>query len=206
MPAIEFESAEFRSEWENFARRLEQTAAIAFETETDVVQEYLESLNTLSPQARLLALHDSPLDVLATLTGIEPTKKIQETYDALFALPRTLLGEAGSFELIPNKIPRLTDEVLDRLGYLAIGETEDGIIVWTLIEEGPLISDRLRRFVGQPANADKSDLPLDQYEKVIADCLISGVPTQRERNAIRATITQVLFGWVNREETYRRDE
>src|SRR5690349_3801847 len=51
------------------AAALREVLVRVFEADPNLADEYLEALATSSPEERLLALHDDPLDIATTITG-----------------------------------------------------------------------------------------------------------------------------------------
>ena len=85
---------------EDFLRAVTITATYVFDSPPGMAEGFRRHFAELSPEARLLALHESPLDVVSGF-GLEITPEIEERYDAISAFiqsPGLFVDERGGHE------------------------------------------------------------------------------------------------------------
>jgi hypothetical protein len=82
MPMIEPSDSELESEFaQRFWEVLQATMQTIFPSHINAVWRYKEQLDSATPTERLLALHDDPIDVAATLAGSAITPEMLALYD-----------------------------------------------------------------------------------------------------------------------------
>lgn len=83
----------------DFFQALRMTAEFAFNAPRTVVREFERSFAEMPPPARLLALHESPLDVVSDICGLPATDDIQRRYGfVLWAFQTPLLASETEVE------------------------------------------------------------------------------------------------------------
>lgn len=82
-----------------FIQAVRMTAQFAFNAPRTVVRDFERSLAEMPPAARLLALHESPLDVVSDLSGLPATADVQRRYDFVsWAFEAPLLASQAEVE------------------------------------------------------------------------------------------------------------
>ena len=117
----------------DFARTLSLTLTHIFDASSEVAGAYIESLATAPLFERLLALHESPIEVAATLTGTPITDEMNSRYEDLLVRqdsPR-LRSWDDRYPMPIRPVTKETIEAVLRLfGYDKVESREDGWVLW----------------------------------------------------------------------------
>jgi hypothetical protein len=138
----------------DFARTLRNTLSHIFDANADIGSAYIESLANAPLHERLIALHESPIDVASTLTGIAVTDAMIARYDDLMVRqdsphPRPLdKRSARTFWPVREKT---VEDILKLFGYEKQDGFGDGAVLWQLSKlDGVDPNLRPRVFVPSP--------------------------------------------------------
>jgi hypothetical protein len=144
----------------NFADTMRTVIGQLLHSDVNLVEEYQRTMAMRPSYERLLALHESPLEVASRLAGVSITDEIEENYDYLFGdhSDDDSAAVAGgdsvedSQRLVERGMPYESLEfVLLRLGYRRTSKLGDELVVWE--HKIPMVFfDIMRPFVILPSS------------------------------------------------------
>jgi hypothetical protein len=118
----------------HFARTLGRTLSSVFDAHEDVGNAYIESISAAPWPERLIALHESPIDVAAMLTGAPITDEMRARYNDLFA-PQDWQHQLSLEEPVASPFQPMTKEnveaILTMFGYEKLA-LQRGRVLWYL--------------------------------------------------------------------------
>ena len=86
-----------------FAQTLQNTLTQVFKVDSGQAYPYLRYLKSATPNERLLALHESPLDVASSITGLSITPEMLKDYNRVL-LVQDILPISHYFEFRGNSL------------------------------------------------------------------------------------------------------
>jgi hypothetical protein len=98
------------------AAALKEILSTVFEADPNLANEYFEALAKSSPEERLLALHDDPIDVATMLTGFSVDQDQLSAYSEMLKASEVISLEGLPKTLHPVRASTL-DRTLRELGY-----------------------------------------------------------------------------------------
>jgi hypothetical protein len=119
----------------DYARILRAVVTQIFDGDVEIADSFEQSLEDSPIRERLLALHESPLEVAAALTGRPINKRMRDQYDSLLAdarweHPANEFGQLGDTQDRPPT--QFIGYLLTQLGYEPVHKIGDGITAWKL--------------------------------------------------------------------------
>jgi hypothetical protein len=196
MPEIDPSTLVSRPELESaFWRQVRAVVSDVFEADDAPVERYQILLAIASPTERLLAMHESPLEVASGLTGIAITADHIERYERLAAEfeERALRPSESASTSAPVTLQQL-DDVLFRVGYERL-PAEDGrsFVHWVLNERGGSAFPRVLTLSVPRVVSDKTtdrvydrSAVLDFLVMVYGDAVRLGAPEPEARRFLYA--------------------
>jgi hypothetical protein len=136
-----------------YASILRTVVAEIFEDDAEIVESFERTLQDSPARDRLLALHESPLEVAAALTGRSINLRMRSSYDSLLNGARWE-HLAEEFEEAKDSHERspvaFIGDLLELLGYEPVNWVSDNIVVWKL-SRSLLPIENMRPIVLTPA-------------------------------------------------------
>jgi hypothetical protein len=146
MPTIDLTGVVVNPELESsFWRHLRAVVTNIFKADEEVAERYQLSLAGASPAERMLAMHESPLEVAASLTGTTITTEHIQQCERLLAKIADRAPADGKIIFTPSPITlEQLDAVLYRVGYrrLAVDDKRH-FLHWMLDKDESLQFPRL---------------------------------------------------------------
>jgi hypothetical protein len=159
-----------------FAETMRTVIGQLLNSDVEVVEEYQQMISARPSYERLLALHESPLEVASRLTGVSVTDQIAEKYDQLFGDSSTddyVETDFGHYvkeseRLIERGLPYESLEfILFKLGYQPTSKFGDELVVWELTLPW-MPADTMRRFVILPPTSHRVSKSLIGADTMVA--------------------------------------
>jgi hypothetical protein len=120
-----------------FAQTLQNTLTQVFKVDSDQAYPYLRYLESAKPSERLLALHESPLDVASSITGLSITPEMLNDYNRVL-LVQDIAPISHYLEFRGNSLSSVPAsaavKILSFLGYKK-SEPFENFDVWELSDE-----------------------------------------------------------------------
>ena len=118
----------------DYARILRDVVTKIFDGDVEIAHSFQQSLKDSPVHERLLALHESPLEVAASLVGRPVDERMRGQYDRLLADVHSE-HPPEAFDELENAHDRPSAEfigyLLNRLGYKPVHQIGDDILIWT---------------------------------------------------------------------------
>jgi hypothetical protein len=151
MPSLDTKDFDLIFEFErDFARTLRSMLADVFEVDAEIGDTYLRSLASAPLYERLIALHQSPIDVASMLTGTPISSAMYERYENVLRQNARSRPRDLRFPDVFSSVPQETVESILRLfGYEKLEHDDDRL--WQLSAPDPIAENRpLRVSTPQP--------------------------------------------------------
>jgi hypothetical protein len=141
----------------DFVRLLRGTISTIFEVDSELADIYQKSLVNSPALERVFALHEDPIDVASTLTGVPVTEHHRKRYDAMLR-EHQIDNSPPSFEekVAEQKFLRSLDpktaveELMNGLGYVEVEFDSDELRVWALSKRA--LSEGMREYIIVPTS------------------------------------------------------
>jgi hypothetical protein len=138
MASVDTKDVDLIVEFErDFARTLRNTLSYIFDANADIGNAYIESLANAPFHERLIALHESPIDVASALTGTAVTDEMIARYEDLMVRqdsPRPRPWDEHSARVFLPVPEKAVADVLKLFGYEKSEGYGDGTVLWQLVK------------------------------------------------------------------------
>jgi hypothetical protein len=197
MPAIDAAASDYQFDHEDrFWRILNATLSRVMRDELGLAERYRASLANASRLERLLALHDDPIDIAASLTGVRLSDEHLVQYDEILAqdaLERFRAAEGMSPTDEPVTLGSL-DFVFGQLGYARVQQKSELLVEWERVIQAPadtVFFPRTLTLLVPHFWAERYSEPVYDKSHLIY-MLTHGFPNSETGERLRRTFTEAI--------------